>query len=294
VNIGLQLAQGGGGGGGNWLQLISIIAVVGLSALSWIFQKLAEQAQKKKQRDLAEKRELEHLRTGREHAGAAASSPQVQNPEQTTITGISRQQELAAKRQAQLEELRRRQQDRLMRNQREQSTRPAPVANEQRPRPAQRPQRAAAGGTPPIVFIPGSSGPIVVTPRRPGPPQRPVPAQRPVSAQRPGQPPRSARPAPAQRPSARQRPQQRPIQQQRPERASETRNVDTGESDTHRLLVDSPVANEIKSLPQPGSEPIVARIGAPKTSEEWRKAIIARELLAPPLAVRPPSADPLL
>ncbi len=281
MNLPAILAQGGGGGGGiQWMQLLGFLLVVGLSALSWLFQKLAEAREKKKRQDMAERRKLETLRTGREAEVEEAPS---------SVT--SRQQELAVKRQAQLEELRRRQQERA----RQQTQAPSPV----RPRPATtrvatpRPVPTRGGSQPPpIVFIPGSSGPIVVNPRRPAPPQRTVATQRPTAAQRTAAqvsdrgkklPQGPAR----QRPSTERRPQVRPERREDPQAASTSANT------SHGLLSDINTRTAAAQIEGPSGPAMDLGGQLPRTAEEWRNAFIMREVLAAPLALRAPGEDPL-
>jgi hypothetical protein len=249
------LAQGGGGGGGQWMQLIGFILVVGLSALSWMFQKIAEQRQKKKAQDVAERRKLESLRTGRSEEAPAAPT-------------ASRQQDLAAKRQAQLEELRRRAADRA----RQHGQQPGPVVTGA---PMPRPVPAKIQRSAPITYIPGSSGPIVVTPRRPDrAPQRSVPAPSRKASRRQQQQPRQAPAGP--------RPQQ---QQQQPSVSGDT---------SHGLLTDinTPSAPSQTTSLQPSAHKDANSL-IPSGIDEWRRALVTREVLAPPLAIRAPDRDPL-
>lgn len=251
------------------MQLIGFVLVVGLSALSWLFQKVAEQREKKRRVDLAEKRTLETLRTGREPTEGEV-------PPSVT----SRQQELAAKRQAQLEELRRRQQERAR-----QQTQPRPSATVELPRP--RAPQPAPGPTrppraqPPIVFIPGSSGPIVVTPRKPA---RPGP-----QARTPARPPAQQVPRAGKRPAAapRQRPSQRiaPAQpQERPAASAST---------SHGLLSDINTQAPTAPVDLPTGQNMERGENIPRTPGEWRRALVMREVLSKPLALRAPGEDVL-
>jgi hypothetical protein len=258
-----------GGGGGNWIQIIVIVVMVGLSALSWLFQKLSEQAQKKKQLDQTQKREQERLRTGRDPSQAPGGSPQT-----------TRQQELAARRQAQLEELRRRQQDRL--------------ARQGQAGPGQQ------GPPSPVVFIPGSSGPIVVTPRQSAPPSRPMP--RPQPQQRPQRLPQpqqrqQPRPVPTRpqpsRPTPTPRPAQRSARAAPEAQPRESGNQGELGSESHRLLADRPDVAAARAAADVAWHDARPAADVPKTRADWRRAIIAREILAPPVAMRPPDHDPL-
>jgi len=84
-----------------WIQYVVLFAFMGMSVASWVFGQLREQTRRKKARDDARRRYEEQLRTGR--AADPGSKPAA--PRQA----MSRAQQLAARRQAQLEELRRRQ-----------------------------------------------------------------------------------------------------------------------------------------------------------------------------------------
>ena len=77
-----------------------LILIMAISAVSWILQRLKEQAAIKKAKEAQERRKLEELRTGR----ALDAPPGPERPDQAAM------QDLAARRQAQLRELRARQQ----------------------------------------------------------------------------------------------------------------------------------------------------------------------------------------
>jgi len=91
-----------------WLQLLFFAAVLGAPALSWVIQKLREQADVKRQRAEAARRREEELRTGR-----------VSEPQRTDRQPPAREdrmtelQRLAERRQQQLRELRARQEKQL-------------------------------------------------------------------------------------------------------------------------------------------------------------------------------------
>lgn len=135
---------------------------------------------------------------------------------------------------------------------------------ELRRRQQNRPQQG--GGRPPIVILaPGSSGQGVPgAPGVPGVPGSGRPRQgaprQPAGSKPPSQPqrrPDQPRPRPASRP------------------ASEARE-DTGESTTHRLVQD--VRTPTTSKPR---QPAMV-LGAPMNAQQWRRALMLREVLAPP------------
>ena len=126
------------------IQLVIILIFVGSGVIRWLFQRLQEQAAKKRALDAVEQRRLEALRTGRnlneiQEQAAAPAREQVETA-------------AAAKRRAQIEEFRRRQQERTA--QRSQTF--------DVPKPIQQTQVA----TGPIGRIPGSAGPTVPMPSR--------------------------------------------------------------------------------------------------------------------------------
>lgn len=213
------------------IKLIFFLIVFGFSFLSWVFRKLQEQAAKKKARDAVERRKLESLRTGR-----TISEP-VAVP--TDPAEAARQE--AAKRRAQIEELRRRQQERV-RQQAAAKTAP-PTARPSTP-PRDRP---VARPLPPIVKIPGSTGPTV-------PQTRPLPTPKP------------ARPAP-----------KRPVAK-RPEPKPEPRRI-AAPLTTQQPAPTAPAPAGPAGVS--GAQP-----DRPRTPADWRRAIIMNEILSPPVSVR--------
>lgn len=83
------------------LDLIIFLIVIGFSGASWVYGKIREQADLQRAREEARKRFEEQLRTGRAETG---------EEEDQTTSREQRLDELAARRQAQLQELRKRQQ----------------------------------------------------------------------------------------------------------------------------------------------------------------------------------------
>ncbi|MEM8835781.1 MAG: hypothetical protein AAGD00_08170 [Planctomycetota bacterium] len=83
------------------LDLIIFLIVIGFSGASWVYGKIREQADLQRAREEARKRFEEQLRTGR---------AEVEEGEEQPTSREQRLDELAARRQAQLQELRKRQQ----------------------------------------------------------------------------------------------------------------------------------------------------------------------------------------
>jgi hypothetical protein len=271
------LAQSGGGSQ-QWVQLIVFLIILAGSGLSWVFKQLQAKAELKRRMDAAERRKLEALRTGRD---VGAEQPV---PGESSVT--DRQRELAARRQAQLQELRRRQMERARA---QTSGSPRPPGS---PRPAGEPTRQT-----PLVIIPGSTGPIVVertAPREmarpPARPERTAPREipRPVARPEARESPREAPRHPASISSTRQAPQ--PPKGGRGKRGkagqpaprpvpapsqSITRDRFTELSETAPAMQVSKVTAD---------SPVM--LGVPLTPEDWRRAIMAREILARPLSVR--------
>lgn len=126
---------------------------MGISAISWILQRLKEQAAIKQARDEIARAKNEELRTGRSSAPTA--------PKAVAQTETQALQDLAARRQAQLRELRTRQ----MQQGQPQSTTPPVVLT---PPPARRPAPSAPQhGTLRPTPLPG--GPRTNAPTRPVP-----------------------------------------------------------------------------------------------------------------------------
>lgn len=159
-------------------QFVILLIFAGISTLSWVFGKLREQAELKRARDEARRRRDEELRTGR-----AVETPA---PGTRQSAAQSRAQELAARRQAQLEQLRRQQQARA------QVAVPGGVVIVRGPQPPGAPARG------PVVTrrLPAQPVPtgILVPPRKSS--TRPAPTSRPAASQRPTLAAPSAPPAP--------------------------------------------------------------------------------------------------
>ena len=157
--------------GSQYTQLLILLLAIGAPAISWIFGKLREQAELKKARDTAKRRQDDSLRTTQlTNRSAPAPTPETQRERE--------RQELAARRQAQLRELRQRQYER--------ATRPGTVvrgpaptgARPQVPQMPRQPTPRSPGPLRPGIPAPPTTArrtPPVAAPARPGP-GRPMPA----------------------------------------------------------------------------------------------------------------------
>lgn len=131
--------------------------------------------------------------------------------------------------------------------------------------------RPTGSGEPPgiLIQIPGTAGPIVVKPvPRPRPGPAPTRAEAPMPQPRPG---RQGR----QRPPGAQRQTRKPAP--RPSEPQPSPLVERSE-----LMPTEP------AQPAPAPSLVRALAAAPQTPDEWRRAIVLREVLAPPLGLRPP------
>ncbi|MDQ7013110.1 MAG: hypothetical protein Q9O74_04355 [Planctomycetota bacterium] len=230
---------------GNWFNLVIILVAVGGPVLGRVMQEVDKKRKARQKQKDAEARELEALRTGRVstevRAGAispprASTQPRRTQSARTLPTSpttpaarnaTQRMQELARKRQEQLNELRRRQQA----------------------------ARQRAAGKPP------------------------TPAGQPASRQRTAQPRPTAAPAQKHAPLAQKSSGLR-LRNQSPSHTSTPR-----ESSIHELSVSDRVLHPTTESAHAAAKP-VKLLGKPMTPAEWRRFIVARELLDPPLALR--------
>lgn len=247
----------------NYIQIIVLLLFVGFSVLSWVFRKLQEQAQVRRVQMERERRQMEMLRTGK----PGENEP----PPAAPTSDAERLRDLAARRQAQLQELRRRAQERVR-------------AGQGRP---QQPSREP----PPLIFIPGTTGPTV-------PQQRP--GQRPAARSRVPQPAPARTPVPARPGRATPGQDQRARQPQPVPRPPQP----TRRRDDLRRLTRAPEPAPPPAVPVAPAPPATAR-GAPHrpaggvlldpsriSAADWRRAIVMNELLSPPLSLREPLIVP--
>lgn len=297
------LAQAGGGTNiGQYIQYVVIAVVLLSGAVSWAYQQLVIQRQKQRERSAQEHRAEEYLRTGRD-PGAPDTAASQQAPQRAPAppglpgSDEDRLRELARKRQEQL----RRQ--------------GAPTSA---PRPA-----PAPSGSGPITRELWPGGPVIVLDTRPLGPHTPhtsaPPATpKPVSTSSVPAPSRQGQPAAPQRPA--QRTQAGPIRPQastpaqraaQSRKQAETNATARAERDragvaarkavqqARKAAQDLEAASETDAYatPSAGGLTLAPRLGArsgavmmpqgaPGTLSQWRAAIIAAEVLAPPLSLR--------
>ncbi|MEX2219581.1 MAG: hypothetical protein WD749_12580 [Phycisphaerales bacterium] len=239
-----------------WLQFLGLAIVIGFSILTWVLKKLQEQNARKKVQEEIERRELEHLRTGHAPAPSHHAAPATHEvPRSETETD------------RRLEELRRRREALARRRAEEAGARqpgprePIPASVVLRPPPAPIQNRPAQ----PIIFIPGSSGPIIV--------QRSTPAT----------PPAEARPdRPGRQRSRSKRTAQKAQPQVQPQNRQGTLRERMADAETAPL----PLTHVAHSAP--------SAEGMPLTPADWRRAIVAREIFARPVALRPDNEQTFL
>jgi len=232
---------------GSLIQILIILLAIGGPVLGRALQAIDKKQKARQRQKDQEARELEALRTGRNTTEVQSRAPRATRqartgnaartistdaaaPTATARNATQRMQELARKRQQQLEELRRRQ------------------------RAA---QQQAAGQT-------AQSGQAL-----------PPTANRPQA----GQPVRpKAKPARRPRPQV-QAAQTRPLSQTKPPTNT------LGPSSIHELAIDQHVLHPATEAPRAAAAP-VKLLGKRMSAEDWRRFIVARELLEPPLALR--------
>lgn len=256
-----------------FIQILIVVIVLALSGLSWITKKLQEQRARKRRMIEQQRRMEEMLRTGRDPLAEQAAALQ-----RATATDRARLEELARRRQAQMEQLRREQMQR--RHEAEQASR---------------------GGSdiPPIIIM-GPSGPIAIPRAQPAGgqpfpgPVAPGPMRPPMGRTAP---PRGVptRPAPASYPPTSRQGQQRQGRSDKQRQKRERQQQRAEQPAVER----SPLSEPAPPLPEPGAAARerrrralgALRIGQGMSREEYRRLIASLELLRPPLALRPPDSS---
>lgn len=225
-----------------------ILLAFGVSAASWVIGQLRDQSRRKRARDEAQRRYEEHLRTGRSVE------------EQPQAPAVSRAQELAERRQAQLRELRRQQE----------ASRGVPatvvVARQSSAQPTA-PRGVRPTGLPPGVVV--ERIPAPAGGRKPSGPPHAAPPRRIVVDPR----------AEAERRRLAER-----TERMRLARQAELAAQAEEESLRRRraALASRPAASE---PPSPALRaPMIMPLGASR--HELRRMIVAMEVLGPPLALR--------
>jgi len=246
-----------------WINILIFVLVIGGPILGRILQWLGEQKKAKDRERRLEAARLEALRTGRpvaEVLGAQTAATTAQPP----ASPSDRVQELARRRQEQLQELRRRQQAA-----RQQQTQARTLPGPAQPRPG----GVLRPPTPPQRPLPRAGQPI---------PQRSAPRPGQPFPQRPGQRlPGAARPVPLP-PKQRQRPPA-PVPAPKPAQAP---------TEPEPVRAATPIAQAPAPQP-PTAAPLVGAVtilGHQMTPADWRRFVIAREILDPPLALREPGS----
>ncbi len=241
-----------------------VLVFMGLSLASWVMGHLREQLRRKRANDEARRRFEEQLRTGRDPQQEPRAQPQARTPTM---------EELAARRQAQLEEIRRRQQ------------RPPARAPDHDVVVVRFPPQGQPGGgaTGQARQVPG--GVVVQRFPQPGPP--------PTTARRSGPPPTARPPQPA-RGQRREDPRRRAAQEpQAPARASEPV---TRAPDALAHATPAPSAMEAAALKHaekarsPGRDVLFGGARGAPSREHLRRLIIASEVLGKPVSLREESA----
>ncbi|MBL8991634.1 MAG: hypothetical protein JNJ48_08660 [Phycisphaerae bacterium] len=270
------------------IQVIVILLLFAFSGLSWLFRKLKEKAEVQRANAERQRHIEEMLRTGRDPlTGAPAGAPvepmtaaareQVYTPPavagQPDDADTRRQRELADRRREQLRQLR----DRLAGK--PGPAQPQPVSGELWP-----------GG--PVVVIGQAGSPAPQAPASPSRPSQPggssTPRQR--ASSRPAPPPQTA-----PRPAKKKRPQPEPA---RPALSAEAMAAirDKRESDlarrqgAARITAGDTDASRADAVRVRRDDAPLAASSIPQGPDEWRKAIIAAEILAGPVGLRGPAA----
>ena len=252
----------------SWVQIIIVVLAIGGPLLGRLLQTLEKQRKQRLVQRALEVQRHETLRTGVVARPRATASPTAPTPAAPSAT--QRMQELARKRQQQLDELRRRQQSARQTQGRSQQLPPAHTqggSKPQGPRPTGQPAYV------PTVRSSSQSNPLP-PPRTPARTPAGVPVRTPARA--PQQVSRSRNPALMPQPV---RPAARP-----PRIVPRTEESDTPATSIHELQIDPHVQH-------PCTEASVAPVeilGKTMDATDWRRFIIARELLDPPLALRQP------
>lgn len=246
----------------NLFQYLFPLLIIGLPALSWVFQKLNENYQAKKAKEAERRRQEEALRQ------TVQIATRNQMPQETEDPREQRRRELAARRAEQLRQLRERQEQRAG----------TLVAQPQAPTL----QRPAGMPRPPGQTSPGGITPI---PPRPGMPTARPPVRRP-------QPARPAQQSPQQQRSA------RPVRP--PAARPQITTLPDPQIDTYQAELaarsQSVTASEIGQSDLPpsthGRTGRAADLLGGVGNRELRRAVILSEIFGKPSSMRSPQEDP--
>ncbi|MBK7403201.1 MAG: hypothetical protein IPJ41_00865 [Phycisphaerales bacterium] len=247
----------------HWTQILVLVLAFGGPVLGGVLNWLKKQREARERQKKTQAAQLESLRTGRPVGSTESARVSVQPRQQTAQ---ERAAELIRRRQAQIEELRRRQQ----------AARTATTGTRGQPSPPTTPRPGPARATPQAR----PTGPARATNpqfQRPQKPQR-NPQQPPTIARNSAQ----SQPLPAARLSV-----DSVDRSVSPSRAQPVDDV--AKSSIHELQVDPHVVHPATE----GSRPPVQVLGHRMTGADWRRFIVARELIDPPLSLRSPGEGPL-
>jgi hypothetical protein len=290
------IAQGGGGGGGGFnIQVIVFLIFILFSTFSWILRALNEARKRKKAQDAARRRADEALRTGRDPISGApiagSRAPVVEQTFSSSPAQASEEQrlrEIAERRRRQMAEAQQRQQG---------GSRTAAGAGVAGAGSAGGSAGSAGGTGGGLVLTTDASGRLVIarteqagTPR-PGegrPKKRKDQNRQRTGEQRSGE----------QRPrgdSDRDMLARRQAMEQDARRRAQLEALRRAEEADLRRPVLSPAAaaaaaaEDRRSMSNPYQPNVGVSLGGiPQTPDQWRAAIIAAEVLGPPVCMRPP------
>lgn len=247
------------------IQILFVIAFLALSGLGWVIRKAQEQAEKKRIQTERQRRLDEMLRTGRDPTIEQATAMA-----QASSADRARLEELARRRQAQMEQLRR---EHAQRRQEEQRS------------------GKRESELPPIVIM-GPSGPVTL-PRGPqgrtgGTPARPVPPVQRAGTGRPAAP-RQQRPARSPQPKSQQRKADRPVPPRPPAAPTPVPQIERRETaaPTPAQIPGGRVAKRGMIVLPPIRVTEVADAAKGRSrGAEYRRLVAMMEALKPPLAIR--------
>ncbi len=276
------LAQGGGGGGWSslpWGQIVVIAAFVLFSTISWIMRTLAEARKAKKAQDAARRRAEEALRTGRDPiTGEPIAGSRAPVVEQTFSPSAERAGE--EQRLREIAERRRRQMAEAQQRQQSGSRQPAGGA-----------AGGAGGGG--LVLTTDSSGRLIIarteqagTPR---PGEGRQKKRKDQNRQRAGEG-RSRGDSEREMLARRQAMEQEARRRQQLQALRQAEEAELRRPVPSAAEVAAAALEDRRAMSNPRQPNVgVSLAGIPQTPAEWRGAIIAAEVLGPPVSMRPPA-----
>jgi hypothetical protein len=245
----------------NWQQLVPLLVLAVFSIGGFVLRTLAEQAEKKKRLEAEERRRMDEIRTGGVSPGSTDASPA---PARTRL------EEIALRRQAELEALRRRAAQRG-------ASSPVPVAV---PTAQQGASRASTG---PLSM---QQPPTVSDDQR----RATDAAARARSDALRAEAERAKRASDAKaRREALEKSKKDAARVAALSAPRDSRSSDEGESDTQRRVYDLP-PSPIDTPPGRRTRPV--GLSARTSAADWRRAIVLREILGDPVCLRAPGSGP--